>query len=88
MVTHRGAPSELVRDAAGHHLHDGRAWCKTCALYGKDCPDAGERWQADHIVPMAEGGYGYDLDAYRTLCVPCHKQVTAEQTHRRTTARR
>lgn len=33
--------------------------------------------QADHIVPIADGGDEFDLDNVRTLCVPCHKKVTA-----------
>lgn len=35
-------------------------------------------WEADHIVPVVEGGGECGLDNYRTLCVPCHKQVTQE----------
>lgn len=35
-------------------------------------------WQADHIVPVAEGGGGCGLDGYRTLCLPCHHRVTGE----------
>lgn len=35
-------------------------------------------WDADHIVPVVEGGGECDLDNYRTLCVPCHRKVTAE----------
>ena len=31
----------------------------------------------DHIVPVAEGGT-HAQDNLRTLCVPCHKQVTRE----------
>ena len=35
-------------------------------------------WDADHIVPVAEGGGQCDLDNIRTLCLPCHREVTAE----------
>lgn len=35
-------------------------------------------WDADHIIPVAEGGGECDLSNYRTLCHPCHKQVTAD----------
>jgi len=30
-------------------------------------------WEADHIVPIYQGGGVCGLDNYRTLCVPCHK---------------
>ena len=33
-------------------------------------------WDADHIVPVAEGGGLCDLDNLRTLCVPCHREAT------------
>lgn len=45
-------------------------------------------WDADHIVPVAEGGGECDLDNYRTLCHPCHKLVTAELAARLAEARR
>jgi 5-methylcytosine-specific restriction enzyme A len=35
-------------------------------------------WDADHIVPVVEGGGEAGLDNLRTLCIPCHKSVTAE----------
>lgn len=35
-------------------------------------------WQADHIIPVAEGGGECGLENFRTLCVPCHKIVTKE----------
>lgn len=35
-------------------------------------------WDADHIVPVVEGGGECDLENYRTLCHPCHKIVTAD----------
>lgn len=39
-------------------------------------------WEADHIVPVVEGGDS-NLDNVRTLCIPCHKRVTAELRMRR-----
>jgi 5-methylcytosine-specific restriction enzyme A len=38
----------------------------------------GDWWDADHIVPVIEGGGECSLDNLRTLCLPCHKRVTAE----------
>lgn len=35
-------------------------------------------WDADHIVPVSEGGGECGLDNYRTLCQPCHKRETAK----------
>ena len=35
-------------------------------------------WDADHVVPVAEGGGQCDLDNLRTLCLPCHREVTAD----------
>jgi 5-methylcytosine-specific restriction endonuclease McrA len=35
-------------------------------------------WDADHKVPVAEGGGECDLDNMRTLCLLCHRKVTAE----------
>lgn len=54
-----------------------------CAMCGKDCTKIvdGERrnyygvnhqWEADHIVPVSEGGGLCGLDGYRTLCKKCH----------------
>lgn len=35
-------------------------------------------WQADHIIPVVEGGGECGLDNYRTLCTGCHQRVTKE----------
>lgn len=40
-------------------------------------------WEADHIVPVCEGGGLCRADGYRTLCQPCHKRVTADLARRR-----
>ncbi|HEU5021547.1 MAG TPA: HNH endonuclease signature motif containing protein [Bryobacteraceae bacterium] len=34
-------------------------------------------WDADHIIPVAEGGGQCDLANMRTLCLKCHRAVTA-----------
>ena len=43
----------------------------------------GDLWQADHIVPVIEGGGACGLDNYRTLCTACHKEETAQLARRR-----
>ncbi len=35
-------------------------------------------WDADHILPVAEGGGECDLANMRTLCLKCHRAATAE----------
>jgi len=45
-------------------------------------------WDADHIVPVVEGGAECSLANMRTLCVPCHQQVTKELARRRASRRR
>ncbi len=49
-----------------------------CAICGDVAPSiAGHHWQADHVVPVAEGGGLCGLENMRTLCTPCHKRETA-----------
>jgi 5-methylcytosine-specific restriction enzyme A len=38
----------------------------------------GDWWDADHIVPVIEGGGECGLSNFRTLCIPCHKIITKE----------
>lgn len=45
-----------------------------------------ELWDADHIVPQAEGG-PHSMENLRTLCIWCHRRVTADL-HGRLAARR
>lgn len=33
-------------------------------------------WEADHVVPVAEGGGECDLNNLRTLCLLCHREET------------
>jgi 5-methylcytosine-specific restriction enzyme A len=35
-------------------------------------------WDADHIIPVVEGGGECDLANLRTLCLICHQKQTAE----------
>ena len=40
-------------------------------------------WDADHVVPVVEGGGECDLENIRTLCLKCHRAATAELRKRR-----
>jgi 5-methylcytosine-specific restriction enzyme A len=40
-------------------------------------------WDADHILPVVEGGGECDLENIRTLCLKCHRAATAELRARR-----
>lgn len=44
---------------------------------------SGHLWEADHILPVVEGGGECTLENFRTLCIPCHKQETADLARRR-----
>jgi 5-methylcytosine-specific restriction protein A len=46
------------------------------------------QWEADHILPVVEGGGLCGLDGYRTLCKLCHKKETAALAARRAERRR
>ncbi len=61
-----------------------------CALCPKVAShrNAGDEWQADHIVPVIEGGGSCGLDNLRTLCTGCHNQESAKLAARRAEARR
>lgn len=39
----------------------------------------GGLWDADHILPVKNGGGCCGLDNLRTLCIPCHKNITFKQ---------
>jgi hypothetical protein len=38
---------------------------------------SGDLWQADHIIPVIEGGGECGIDNLRTLCTDCHLRETA-----------
>ena len=43
-------------------------------------------WDADHIVPVVEGGGECDLSNIRTLCLKCHRAATTALRERRSGA--
>jgi 5-methylcytosine-specific restriction protein A len=45
--------------------------------FEKDWGGRRNLWDADHIVPVAEGGGECDLSNMRTLCLLCHRAATA-----------
>lgn len=45
-------------------------------------------WEADHIIPVVEGGGCSGPENYRTLCVACHKAATKALAARRAAQRR
>lgn len=65
--------------------------CCVLIRYGWTPPQAMEHralWEADHIVPVVEGGGGCGLENYRTLCRGCHNKQTAALARRRADGRR
>jgi len=57
-----------------------RAW----AAWGIRPGSRKSLWDADHIVPVVEGGGECDLSNIRTLCLKCHSAVTAALRKQRT----
>lgn len=47
----------------------------------------GYLWHADHIKPVFQGGGMCTIENLRTLCVPCHADVTKKQAAQRAAAR-
>lgn len=56
--------------------------------FGKGVLDGRHTWEADHILPVVEGGGECDLSNLRTLCLPCHRAETAKLAKRRAEQRR
>lgn len=51
---------------------------KLLARWGLKRMNRQSLWDADHIIPVAEGGGECDLGNLRTLCILCHHQKTLE----------
>ncbi len=45
--------------------------------FEKDWGSRRNLWDADHVVAVADGGGECGLSNLRTLCVPCHRNVTS-----------
>jgi 5-methylcytosine-specific restriction endonuclease McrA len=64
--------------AAFHHLkrQRGTAKLRATAEWGLT-KNRKSLWDADHIIPVVEGGGECDLANMRTLCLKCHRVHTA-----------
>jgi len=56
--------------------------------HGIPASRSGRFWDIDHIVPVVEGGGSSGPDNLRTLCIPCHRQVTRELAQKRALERK
>jgi 5-methylcytosine-specific restriction endonuclease McrA len=66
--------AELRRLKRLRRVHRAAAW----AAWGLRPRQRASLWDADHIVPVAEGGGECDLSNIRTLCIRCHREATRE----------
>lgn len=77
--------SRAAFKASGDYYKTKADWLKANGIpAGRESTDW---WDADHIVPVIEGGGECGLENYRTLCIPCHNAVT-RQLHSRAKAKR
>jgi 5-methylcytosine-specific restriction enzyme A len=51
---------------------------KSRKQFEKDWGTRRNLWDADHILPVVEGGGECDLTNMRTLCLKCHREATSE----------
>ncbi|WP_394354449.1 HNH endonuclease [Hymenobacter polaris] len=45
------------------------------------CGSITDDWQADHILPVFEGGAACDISNFQTLCLDCHNEKTHSFPH-------
>jgi 5-methylcytosine-specific restriction protein A len=64
--------------AALRHIKKLRGAARARALSEWNARGRKSLWDADHILPVAEGGGECDLSNLRTLCLKCHRARTAE----------
>ena len=67
----RTAYADLKRSRGGHRL-------KLLEHWGLKRLVRKTLWDADHIIPVVEGGGECDLENIRTLCLLCHRRQTLE----------
>ena len=93
-----GIPAEEISELAGkckrkyfgHGLKNrpgySPSFYKAWGPWGMSCDNwyySVSLWEADHIIPVIEGGGCCGLENYRTLCLRCHKEDTAALAARR-----
>lgn len=66
------AAMRRLKRARGEQRHELLAWWGLTRLSRKSL------WDADHVVPVSEGGGECDLSNMRTLCLRCHREATRE----------
>lgn len=59
--------------------------CAVCSSEGNTEPH--DKWENDHIIPVAEGGGECGLENFQTLCIPHHKIATSQSRARRERAK-
>ena len=78
----RGVCALCGADCRAEHLRlkrlRGAARLRAWASWGLKPNQRASLWDADHILPVAEGGGECDLANLRTLCLKCHRLATAE----------
>ena len=80
------SPKTLLRKLRWQHLGDIHIHELSQQLFG--CSLRRVPWEADHIVPVVEGGGQQGLSSYRTLCLLCHKIRTRRLARRLAQQRR
>jgi 5-methylcytosine-specific restriction enzyme A len=88
-----GRDSATIRALCYHHGPEARRRARVCAdgvriarqfnVPWKRLINHRTLWEADHIVPVVEGGDFFDPGNLRTLCIACHKAETAKLARRR-----
>lgn len=81
----RGIRRFLARDGQDRAIVSSMVLLRDRALeaHGYQGHHENTLWEADHIKPVKEGGGACGLDNLRTLCVPCHKRISALGARRR-----
>lgn len=79
---------QQLRQAGIHPRSAYGGMIREAALRGRGIQASQSVWQADHIIPVIEGGGECDLTNLRTMCIPCHQNATRVLLTRLALARR